>query len=39
LRRLAAVERVHLQLLVAFDPDDRDAVIAELDRMHAEIDD
>ena len=26
-------------LTVAFDLDDRDAAIAELDRMHAEIDD
>jgi len=30
---------VNLQLLVAFDLDDRDAAIAELDRMHAEIND
>jgi hypothetical protein len=29
----------NLQLAVMFDPDDRDAAIAELDRMYAEIDD
>ena len=30
---------MNLQVLVAFDPDDFDAAIAELDRLHIEIDD
>jgi len=30
---------VNLQVHVSFDPDDLDAAIAELDRLHTEIDD